>query len=292
MIKRGGKESSFLLKLVEYAFHASFFLFSPFPSKFHRNATFFLTLCKINSRTRLLESFSIRSRSNNDNRDHSKEESHPRNLERFVSRSVCVFRAHHSGIRMTATLRQSIPLSLSLSTPSNPPSRLRCSGLHPRTAPKHRAIPPRASSVLNATTRGTFLPSLFSLSSQCRFAGWRGEVVERRKRERKLDEETAGGKKKRKGQSKKCRRRRKAKEARRATCSLSVYRADRNAENDPSNRAVITHRTQPFLLFSLLSFSPTSKPRLGIAVWCFRFKRPPSCPRSSTHGTSSSLVRE
>lgn len=42
---------------------------------------------------------------------------------------------------------------------------------------------PPYSSVLNATTQGAFLPSLFSLSSQCRFAVSRGVVVERRKQE-------------------------------------------------------------------------------------------------------------
>jgi len=37
--------------------------------------------------------------------------------------------------------------------------------------------------MLNATTQGAFLQSLFSLSSQCRFAVSRGVVVERRKQE-------------------------------------------------------------------------------------------------------------
>lgn len=91
------------------------------------------------------------------------------------------------------------PLSLSLSLhpvqPSIPSSLL---GPAPSNSPQASRNSPPYSSVLNATTRGTFLPSLFSLSSQCRFAGWRGEVVERRKRERKLDEETAGGKKRKK----------------------------------------------------------------------------------------------
>lgn len=120
------------------------------------------------------------------------------------------FRVHHSGIRarMTATLRQSIPLSFSLSLhpvqPSIPSSLL---GPAPSNSLQASRNSPPYSSVLNATTRGTFLPSLFSLSSQCRFAGWRGEVVEReRKRERKLERP---GREKKKRQSKKCRRRRK-----------------------------------------------------------------------------------
>lgn len=51
---------------------------------------------------------------------------------------------------------------------------------------------------------------------------------------------------------------RKAKEQ---ASSLSVYRADRNVENDPGNRAVITHRTTfPFI------FSPLLFARLETAV--------------------------
>lgn len=111
--------------------------------------------------------------------------------------------------------------------------------------------------MLNATTRGTFLPSLFSLSSQCRFAGWRGEVVEReRKRERKL--ERPGREKKKDNRRSVGVEGRKAKEQ---ASSLSVYRADRNVENDPGNRAVITHRTTfPFI------FSPLLFARLETAV--------------------------
>lgn len=48
--------------------------------------------------------------------------------------------------------------------------------------PPSIAQPPYFS-VLNATTQGAFLQSLFSLSSQCRFTVSRGVVVERRKQE-------------------------------------------------------------------------------------------------------------
>lgn len=197
------------------------------------------------------------------------------------------FRVHHSGIRarMTATLRQSIPLSFSLSLhpvqPSIPSSLL---GPAPSNSP-HRAIPPPYSSVLNATTRGTFLPSLFSLSSQCRFAGWRGEVVEReRKRERKLERP---GREKKKRQSKKCRRRRK--EGERA--SLLVIGVPGRPQRGKRSRQPCSNYTPNNLSFYFLS-SPFRPPRnrgWG-SVLCFRFKRP-SCPRS-TGGTCSSRARE
>lgn len=53
---------------------------------------------------------------------------------------------------------------------------------HAFREPPSVAQPP-CSSMLNATTQGAFLQSLFSLSSQCRFAVSRGVVVERRKQE-------------------------------------------------------------------------------------------------------------
>jgi len=53
---------------------------------------------------------------------------------------------------------------------------------HTLREPPSVAQPPY-SSMLNATTQGAFLQSLFSLSSQCRFAVSRGVVVERRKQE-------------------------------------------------------------------------------------------------------------
>ena len=81
---------------------------------------------------------------------------------------------------MTATLRQSIPFFISRSTfPAVLVARVA-----PSKSPQASRNPRYSSGLLNATTRGTFLPSLFSLSSQCRFAVSRGEVVERRKQER------------------------------------------------------------------------------------------------------------
>lgn len=78
----------------------------------------------------------------------------------------------------TCALRQCVPLYLA---PWPTAFRL---GSSPALSenPPNIAQPPY-SSVLNATTQGAFLPSLFSLSSQCRFAVSRGVVVERRKQE-------------------------------------------------------------------------------------------------------------
>lgn len=169
------------------------------------------------------------------------------------------------------------PLSLSLSPPSNPPSRLRSLGPAPSNSPQaSRNSSPPCSSVLNATTRGTFLPSLFSLSSQCRFAGWRGEVVERRKRERKLDEETAGGEKKTIEVSA-------SKERPKRSNSLLVIgvpgRPQRGKRSRPPSTNCTPKATFPFI-FSPLSFSPPRN-RGRQSVWCSRFKPVPPSRDSS-----------
>lgn len=161
-------------------------------------------------------------------------------------------------------------------SPFSPPfgvsPRLRCS---PCTLEEPPSIAqPPYSSVLNATTRGTFLPSLFSLSSQCRFAASRGEVVERRKQER-LDEETAGKKDNRTAW----------KEAERQARYRCTERPQRG--NDPGDRAVITGQGATSFYFRC-SFSAPRNRRGKLAV--FSVNR--SAPRPFAYANPGVLASE
>ena len=156
---------------------------------------------------------------------------------------------------MTATLRQSISFFISRSTfPAVLVARVAPSK-SPQASRNPRYIPP----VLNATTRGTFLPSLFSLSSQCRFAVSRGEVVERRKQERL-------GRRKRK---EKTIERAEAFEGSQEATSLSVYRSTATWKRSKRPRALITGWV-PFIFRSSFSaFGNHAGEWCGVSVSTF-----------------------
>lgn len=166
---------------------------------------------------------------------------------------------------MTGALRQSIPLFL---RPRRSPFTL---ALSPSLActlerrPPSIAQPPY-SSVLNATTRGTFLPSLFSLSSQCRFAVSRGEVVERRKREGLGEQASDEEKKRLKRRREEEQSRRPVKEGKRQARYRRTERPQRGNDQEGTAPVIKGPRSISFL-FCPVEIAVVKRARVSLTVW-------------------------